>query len=394
MQKPTEQMDASQTFCPNEECMARGKIGQGNIVIHGRQRPRYKCKTCGRTFSAKEGTMFAGLRKPTELVVIVITLLSYGCPLQAIVQAYGLDERTVAAWRDRAGGHCQKVHQAIIEQGKLDLLHVQADEIWVKARGTIAWMGLAMMVSTRLWVAGAVSQARDRALADRLLHQVRRCSQAVCALLICTDGWSAYPNSIRRIFREKVKSRTGRGRCSLEVWPDVHIGTVIKHTVKKRLKEVLRQMSHGSFEQAQKLLQRSKGGTMLNTSYIERLNGTIRERLASLTRKCRHASAKLLAFQTGMYLIGCTYNLCFAHQQLSQPLEKGGFGMPCTPAMASGLTKHIWSVFELLSYKVVPPPFVVPPKRGRPRTKPLPASNRSQRARLRLRQGVLCSTTN
>lgn len=71
--------------------------------------------------------MFEGLRTSTELVVIVVTLLSYGCPTQAIVHAYGLDERTVASWRDRAGAHCQKVHQAMVETGSLDLVHVQAD---------------------------------------------------------------------------------------------------------------------------------------------------------------------------------------------------------------------------------------------------------------------------
>src|SRR6266480_6233636 len=173
MQTNTEQMNASETFCPNAACIARGKIGQGNIVIHGRKRPRYKCKTCGRTFSAKEGTMFAGLRKPTALIVIVMTLLAYGCPLQAIVHAFHLDERTVASWRDRAGKHCETVHQAIVEQGKLDLMHVQADEIRVKARGMIAWMGLAMMVSTRLWLGGEVRRTRDTNLADRLLQQVR-----------------------------------------------------------------------------------------------------------------------------------------------------------------------------------------------------------------------------
>jgi transposase-like protein len=141
MKTNTEQMNASETFCPNSECIARGKIRQGNIVIHGRKRPRYKCKTCGSTFSAKEGTMFAGLRKPTSLIVIVVTLLAYGCPLQAIVHAFDLDERTVATWRDRAGFHCEKVHKDKIEQGKLDMIHVQVDEIWVKARGSIAWMG-------------------------------------------------------------------------------------------------------------------------------------------------------------------------------------------------------------------------------------------------------------
>ena len=274
------------------------------------KRPRDKCTTCGRTFSAKAGTALEGLRKPTEL--IVITLLADGCPLQAIVHAFGLDERTVASWRDRAGKHCETVHQAIIEQGKLDLMHVQADEIRVKAPGTIAWMGLAMMVSTRLWVAGVVSQRRDSALADRLRQQVRRCCQKRCELLVCTDGWSAYPNSIRRAFREKVKRTAGRGRCALEVWPQVHIGTVIKGTVKSRLKEVLRQMTQGSLDQALQLLARSQGGTMLKTSFIERFTATMRERLAALTRKCCHASGKLHALHTGMYLIGGTYNLCWS----------------------------------------------------------------------------------
>src|SRR5437660_8815256 len=77
MESFTEQMNASQVFCPNLECMARGQVGQGNIVIHGRTRPRYRCKTCGKTFSAKEGTMFAGLRKATEVIVLVVTLLAY-----------------------------------------------------------------------------------------------------------------------------------------------------------------------------------------------------------------------------------------------------------------------------------------------------------------------------
>jgi hypothetical protein len=192
MQTVTEQMNASQVFGPNLDCQARGQVGQGNIVIHGRKRPRYRCKTCGKTFSAKEGTLFAGLRKPTEMIVLVVTLLAYGCPVQAIVHAFGVDERTVASWRDRAGRHCEQVHHALVEQGQLDLVHVQADEIRVKGRKVVAWMGLAMMVPTRLWLAGVVSATRIRALADRLMGQVRACAQYLCALLVCTDGWAAY----------------------------------------------------------------------------------------------------------------------------------------------------------------------------------------------------------
>src|SRR5881275_706255 len=127
----TEPMEPSEQFCPNRACSARGQTGQGNIIIHDRKRQRYRCKSCKQTFSARRGTMLEGLRKPTELIVIVVTLLAYGCPVQAIVKAFGLDERTVASWRDRAGAQCQRVQEAIVEQGKLDLGHVQADEIRV-----------------------------------------------------------------------------------------------------------------------------------------------------------------------------------------------------------------------------------------------------------------------
>ena len=98
-------MDPSKAFCPNAMCSARGQSGKGNIVIHDRKRQRYRCKACKETFSARRGTMFEGLRKPVDLIVIVVTLLTYGCPIQAIVHASDLDERTVADWRDRAGVH-------------------------------------------------------------------------------------------------------------------------------------------------------------------------------------------------------------------------------------------------------------------------------------------------
>ena len=390
MKNQTEPMDASQQFCPNEACSARGQKEQGNIIIHDRKRQRYRCKVCKHTFSARRGTMFEGLRKPMDLIVIVVTLLTYGCPVQAIVHAFGLDERTVADWRDRAGAHCQKVHQEIVEQGRLDLMHVQADEIRVKGCKMIAWMGLAMMVSTRLWVAGVVQVSRDRSLADRLMSQVRRAAQVLRPLLVLTDGWAAYPNSIRRAFREKVKQTSGVGRACLQVWPELHIGTVIKRTEKKRVVEITRRMTHGLLAQAEKLLLLSQGGMILNTAFIERLNGTFRERLASLTRKSRHAARRLRALETGMYLIGCSYNFCFAHHELSKASHVGS---PCTPAMAAGLTNHVWSVFELLSYHIAPPPWVEPKRSGRPGKRAEQIQTASKRPLVRLRKGVLCSTT-
>lgn len=376
-------------------------MGQGNIGVHDRKRQRYRCQCCGQTFSARRGTMLEGLRKPTDLIVIVVALLAYGCPIQAIVHAYGLDERTVASWRDRAGMHCKQVHHALIEQGTLALVQVQADEIRVKGHGRIAWMGLSLMVSTRLWLGGVVSWTRDSTLADRMMQQVRACCQTVCALLVCTDGWAAYPNSIKRAFREKIKKTVGRGRACLEVWPDLCIATVIKRAEKKRVVEVTRKLSWGTFERAQQLLKMTVGCNEFNTSLIERFNGTMRERLAALTRKCRHAAHRLEALETGMYLIGCTYNFCFAHHELSKAKH---FGFACTPAMAAGLTDHLWTVQEVVTYKIAPAPWVEPrparrsrkkalseptlPKRprGRPRKHPLPDPTLPKRPRGRPRK--------
>jgi len=408
MKTTPEHMDASQVFCPNMACVARGKLAAGNISVHGRKRPRYKCHTCGKTFSARQGTVLEGLRTPEEVVMKVMILLAYGCPTQAIVQAFGLDERTVADWQRRAGKHCQQVHEAWVQQGNVDSQHVQADEIRVKGRKMIVWMGLAIEASTRLWLAGVVSVQRDKALADRLLHQVRACCRTVQALLIATDGWKAYPKSILRAFREKVKKTAGRGRASLEVWPDLCIATVIKRIQKKRVVEVTRKLTWGTLEKAQTLLHMTVGCKEFNTSLIERFNGTMRERLASLTRKCRHAAQRLETLETGMYLIGCTYNFCFPHHQLSKTQH---FGYACTPAMAAGLTDHIWTVPEVLTYKIAPAPWVQPkaprrsrkkavaapppPKRprGRPRTHPLPDPTLPKRPRGRPRKVPLCLST-
>jgi transposase-like protein/IS1 family transposase len=396
-----EPMDASKQFCPNEACSARGQIGVGNIRIHSRNPDRYRCRVCKRTFSARRGTMLEGLRTPAALIIIVVTLLAYGCPIQAIVHAYGLDERTVADWQKRAGKHCQQVHHAIVEQGKVDTSHVQADEIRAKGRKLIAWMGLAIDATSRLWMAGVVSVRRDRALADRLLQQVRACCPSRRALLVCTDGWAAYPKSIMHAFRDKVKKTAGRGRACLEVWPELCIATVIKRTEKKRVVEVTREVTLGTLEKAQHLLNMTVGCKQFNTSLIERFNGTMRERLAALTRKCRHAAQRLDVLEAGMYLIGCTYNFCFPHHELSKTTHRGS---ACTPAMAAGLTEHVWTVQEVLTYKIAPAPWVEPkrsrrsrkkvvsdspgPKRprGRPRKHPLPDPTVPKRPRGRPRK--------
>src|SRR5436305_9394752 len=155
-----------------------------------------------------------------------------------------------------------------------------------------------------------------------------RCSSAP------TDG-QRIPTVFCERFVTRVKKTAGRGRACLEVWPELCIATVIKRTEKKRVVEVTRKITRGTVDKAQELLKLTKGCKEFNTSLIERFNGTMRERLASLTRKCRHAAQRLETLETGMYLIGCTYNFCFPHHELSKPTH---MGYACTPAMAAGVT--------------------------------------------------------
>jgi hypothetical protein len=173
-----------------------------------------------------------------------------------------------------------------------------------------------------------------------------------------------YPKSILRVFRDKVKKKAGPGRACLEVWPQLCIATVIKHTKKKRVVQITRKITWGVMAKAQQVLQMTPGCNEFNTSLIERFNGTMRQRLAALPRKCRHAARRLETLETGMYLIGTTYNFCWPHQEVSKRKQ---FGYLCTPAMAAGLTDHIWSVAEVLSFKVAPALWVEPKRRGRPR---------------------------
>src|SRR5256714_8639373 len=217
-------MDPTTTFCPNLACPARGQTGQGNIGIHSQQEQRFICHACHQTFSATKGTALYRLRTAAETVSLVVTLLAHGCPVQAIVAAFGFDERTVAAWWARSGRQGQAVHEYLVEQPR-DLGQVQADELRIKKQGGIVWMALAMMVKTRLWLGGGGSEQRDMTLIRRLIERVRRCATHR-PLLVCTDGVCSYIRAIRETFRDPV--HTGMvGRPRIRAWSIVLIAQVV-----------------------------------------------------------------------------------------------------------------------------------------------------------------------
>jgi transposase-like protein len=363
-------MDPQARFCHNPDCPARGQPGLGNICIHSRAERRYRCTTCGRTFAATRDTPFYRLKQATDTVTIVLTPLCHGCPLQALVAAFGLDERTVAAWRDRAGRHGQRFHEHHVLDGQIELRHVQADELYVKAVAGRLWMAMAMAVPSRPWLGGVVSPKRDLALITAVVRMVRSAARSL-AILVCVDGLAGYVTAFGRVFRDPV--RTGRrGRPQLVATAGLLLGQVIKHHAGRRVVGVTRRVVRGSSAAIAAVLAATGTGTGINTAYIERVNATFRGALSPLARRGRAIARGDGTLTAGMYLVGCAYNFCWPHDSLrvAAGAGEGPKWRERTPAMAAGLTDHRWTMREWLSQPISLPPGVPPKRRGRPPRQP------------------------
>jgi len=361
-------MNPHEIFCPNIECPARGQIGKDNICVHSQKEKRYICTVCEQTFTTTKGTIFFRLRTEPKTVLLVIALLAYGCPIQAIVHGFGFDERTVRDWWQRAGKHSQKFHEHKVEQAQLDLQQAQADEIKVKKANGYFWMALAIMVPTRLWLGGVVSPQRDLDLIQALTDKIK--GMALCRpLLLAVDGLASYVSAFRNSFRTALPNWGGeKGRPKLISWPNIAIVQVVKQRMDGQL-NISRRIVQGSEEMVRSLIRKTQGEGMINTAFIERLNATFRQRLNSLARRSRTLVHKAQTLEAGMYVIGCLYNFCDPHYSLRLKLSVGRFGyrwVQRTPAIAAGLADHIWTPTELFNFKVPLTRWQPPKKRGRP----------------------------
>ena len=164
-------MNPHAQFCHNPGCWAYGRRGEGHIRIHSQRERRYHCKRCDKTFSATKGTALYRAHLPHDLVVRVVTLLAHGCPVQAIVAAFGLDERTVARYQAEAGAQCRRVHEHVVEAGRVALGQVQADELRVRVVGGVVWVATALgtlCYPLLLFVTGAL-RGEDMRLVGRAI---------------------------------------------------------------------------------------------------------------------------------------------------------------------------------------------------------------------------------
>ncbi len=187
----------------------------------------------------------------------VLILRAHGCPPQAIVAAFRLDERTISAWLQRAGTPCAGVQAQLVEAEQVAGGQVQADEIRVTVRGGVVWQAMALDVASRLWLGGVVSRPRDGALVTRLLERVRACL-ATRAILLCVDGFAADVGAARAVFRTPVYTGIP-GRPRLVLPQGFLLAQVVKSHKGRRLAEVTRRVVVGTEEAVARVIATTRG---------------------------------------------------------------------------------------------------------------------------------------
>lgn len=371
--KDTKDWDQS---CPNRECSKYGQKNQGNIrsaasyLTQSGKRRIFECKVCHKMFSETRDTVFFDLRTSEEKVMMALKMILVGVELSGISFVLGVKEETVIEWLKRAAEKSKEINKFFLRE--LPVTEVQLDEMWsfvMRKRSELSnsdvespneavdgrqWVWIGFAPKTRLILATLVGpRTYETALA--LIKMIA----VVVAGIPCffSDGFSSYLAALVEVYHTikefPLTGKRGRPRKAIkEPHPELVYGQVVKRRRGGRIAEVITRIVLGG-------ARIKELGLKITTSLIERLNLTFRQALSPLTRKTlgfckrvRHLEMQAVFFQT-------FYNFARPHLSLRIPLEiPVGFNgcvkqryRIVTPAMAAGLTDHIWSFRELLTAK-------------------------------------------
>lgn len=190
------------------------------------------------------------------------------------------------------------------------------------------------------WAAGP----RVETLAECVIAQTRGRTAQQVGVPWLSDGWPPYAETIDQVYRDPQPTASPRFERLVRT-EGVALTQTVKHRLGRRLVRVEVRATIGPrAEQPYPV-------------HIERLNGVLRDRLACLTRKT-HAFAKRVA--TWDALLGLAifeHNWLRPHVALRQSQPVGADGRRYhrrTPAMALGLTDHVWSLAAFLTTPAYP----------------------------------------
>ena len=368
--------------CPNEDCSSCGIFGphsDHNIVgngtyttAHGEKRQMYLCNVCRKPFSETAGTPFFGLKAPMKMVCIALNELAEGLGVRAVARIHHVEPDTVLKWLRKAGQHCEAVSAYMMQE--LELSQVQLDELWTFVRKKEKmlneweklqteygnnWIWIAFDPIHKLVIAVLIGD-RTEEEAVGLLTRLRARLMEACLPLLTSDSLPHYASAILRVFgvwiQPQRKGTRGPFPKPRQVSPEgLNYATVYKERERGRVVSVTTKVVYGRMKDIRACLKPLR--QTINTSFVERMNLTLRHLVSRLHRKTLCFSKKRDYLEYHLHLALAYYHFVRYHSslriRLPEPIPTRGNGSPKkweqrTPAMAAGLTDHAWSLEELL----------------------------------------------
>src|SRR5262245_6874026 len=377
-------VDTRHCYCPNKTCAYYGWVGHGNIRANGHPGRgawrQLQCIVCETYFLETYGTLFYGKPYPAERMVRAIAAVAEGLGIRAVARVFEVDPNTVQGWVSEAAAHLAAFSHSFLHD--VHVTQVQFDELcaWLSAsKGeqeseievsaplprSPHWIWAALDPVSKVLLALEVGE-RTLEMAQRLVHHVVQILAPECMPLFLTDGLKEYATALLTHFGQWVDlpRLCPTGPVPKLRWvphPALLYAQVIKTYRRRRLVRMRHRVVFGTPAQVTQVL--AAHGWRINTAFIERANLSIRQHVAAVGRRvltlCKHEAGlrQQLALYQGYH------NFCLPHASLRVPLPQPaptkGTGSPkrwrlCTPAMAAGVTDHIWTLRELLLFRVPP----------------------------------------
>ena len=375
-------MDLRTCHCRNRRCVCCGKTGPASrLRTHGSDRGEacFRCTACGTIVEARAGTAYADIRTNLQTYERGAQLLAEGMSIRATARVLDVDKDTVCGWVRQVGEHCAGV--AAYHFRQLHLTECQLDELWTFVRKKEAqltplehmmglygdtWIWTAFAPLSKIvpvWVAGKRTLRMGRLLVKRLKNRLD-----AHIPFFTSDDLPHYADALLEVYGQTVQpprtGQRGRPREPYKVPPDDLLYAVVcKRREGSRVVEVTTEVVYGSPERIADLLQHSTTAHTIATYGVERNNLTVRQHARRLGRKVNAFSKEHDYLEHQLALSFAYYHFVIPHQGLRQklvvPLPTKGNGSPKlwqqrTPAMAANLTDHMWSMDELLSFRLPP----------------------------------------
>jgi IS1 family transposase/transposase-like protein len=367
-----QEIDTGKQFCPEKECEYYGWLNRGNIISNGHPSGgpwrQMKCVVCGKHFQETIGTIFYGSSVPAKDIMLAIALLCEGVSPRKIARVFEVDKDTVLGWLAEAAKHSETVIGYMVHN--LEPTQVQMDELYALLSGMreagerqSCWVWTAMDSFSKLWLAVEVGD-RSMEMAQRLVHGVVSVLALVVVPMFLTDQMAAYGKALLTHFGcwvERTSEKSGR---ILRRWMPVErlqYAQVEKKRRRRKIVAVTTRVVYGTKEAVVSAL--AKVGHKINTAFIERLNRTLRSHVPGLGRREEGLAKTKEGLLGRLRLVMGYYNFCLPHlslrKALPKPIPTKGNGspkkwMPRTPAMAAGITDHVWTMGEFLLLRVPP----------------------------------------